>query len=93
LRDSGARYYKLTPALTAEHLQHGHGFHFIVPGKEEPDAFLDRQRRASRSSPQRSSRELTIPMPAPLASMQTCNCASPNFSKPTAVTGVKSSRT
>jgi hypothetical protein len=41
LRDSHARYYKLTPALTVEHLQRGHGFHFILPGDSESDAFLD----------------------------------------------------
>jgi len=40
LRDSRARYYKLTPALTARHFRRGHGFHFILPG-DEPDAFLD----------------------------------------------------
>jgi len=30
LRDSEARYYKLTPAFTVENLQHGHGFHFVL---------------------------------------------------------------
>ena len=41
LRDSHARYYKLTPAPTVEHFQRGHGFHFILPGDDEPDVFLD----------------------------------------------------
>jgi hypothetical protein len=41
LRDSEARYYKLTPAPTVEHFQRGHGFHFILPGDDEPDVFLD----------------------------------------------------
>jgi hypothetical protein len=31
LRDSEACYYKLTPAFTVENLQHGHGFHFVLP--------------------------------------------------------------
>lgn len=37
LQESGARYYKLTPALTVANLQRGHGFHFILPD----DVFLD----------------------------------------------------
>ncbi len=41
LRDCQARYYKLTPALTVEHLQRGHGFHFILPGGGEDEIFLD----------------------------------------------------
>ena len=41
LRDCGVRYYKLTPPLTVEHLARGHGFHFVLPGRVEPDAFLD----------------------------------------------------
>ena len=41
LRDSHARYYKLTPAPTVEHFQRGHGFHFILPADDEPDVFLD----------------------------------------------------
>jgi hypothetical protein len=41
LRDCGVRYYKLTPPLTVEHLARGHGFHFVLPGRGEPDAFLD----------------------------------------------------
>jgi hypothetical protein len=40
LRDSRARYYKLTPAFTVENLQRGHGFHFIVPASGG-DFFLD----------------------------------------------------
>ena len=30
LRDRGARYYKLTPPLTIQHLVRGHGFHFVL---------------------------------------------------------------
>ncbi len=41
LRDSHARYYKLTPAPVVEHFKRGHGFHFILPGDDEPDVFLD----------------------------------------------------
>ena len=41
LRDRGARYYKLTPPLTIQHLVRGQGFHFVLPGHDEPDAFLD----------------------------------------------------
>ncbi len=40
LRESQARYYKLTPALTAPGLQRGHGFHFVLPGAAE-NVFLD----------------------------------------------------
>src|SRR4051794_33307595 len=40
LSDRQARYYKLTPPLTVEHLQRGHGFHFILPG-ETDEIFLD----------------------------------------------------
>jgi len=41
LRDCQARYYKLTPAPTVEHLQRGHDFHFILPGGGEDEFFLD----------------------------------------------------
>src|ERR1035438_2507798 len=41
LRDCQACYYKLTPPLTMEHLQRGHGFHFILPGGEAGEVFLD----------------------------------------------------
>src|SRR5262249_42769878 len=41
LRDSSARYYKLTPPLTLKNLQAGHGFHFILPGGSDSDVFLD----------------------------------------------------
>ncbi|MBI5774306.1 MAG: hypothetical protein HZA89_11255 [Verrucomicrobia bacterium] len=41
LRESQASYYKLTPPLTVEHLQQGHGFHFILPGGEAGEIFLD----------------------------------------------------
>ena len=36
-----ARYYKLTPPLTLEHLQQGHGFHFVLPGGDAGEIFLD----------------------------------------------------
>ena len=39
LRDSGARYHKLTPPLTEDFACRGHGFHFVVP--DETDVFLD----------------------------------------------------
>ena len=41
LRDCQGSYYKLTPTLTVEHLQRGHGFHFILPGGESGEIFLD----------------------------------------------------
>ncbi len=41
LRDCRARFYKLTPQLTAENLSRGHGFHFVLPGGNESDFFLD----------------------------------------------------
>jgi hypothetical protein len=41
LRDCRARYYKLTPPLTPEHLTRGHGLHFVLSGREEPEIFLD----------------------------------------------------
>ena len=41
LRDCQARYYKLTPPLTVENLQRGHGFHFILPGGGSGEIFLD----------------------------------------------------
>src|SRR5882672_2894230 len=41
LRECRARYYKLTPPITAEHLARGHGFHFILPGDPGPEIFLD----------------------------------------------------
>ena len=41
LRECGARYYKLTPALTLENLARGHGFHFVLAGHHEPEAYLD----------------------------------------------------
>lgn len=40
LRECAARYYKLTPPLTVEHLLRGHGFHFILGSDQEP-VFLD----------------------------------------------------
>ena len=41
LRETQARYYKLTPPVTVEHLQQGHGFHFLLPGDDAGDVFLD----------------------------------------------------
>ena len=41
LRDSQACYYKLTPPLTVENLQQGHGFHFILPGGATGEIYLD----------------------------------------------------
>lgn len=39
LRQTGARYYKLTPPVTEPNLLRGHVFHFVIP--DEPDAFVD----------------------------------------------------
>lgn len=41
LHGCGAGYYKLTPPLTVENLQQGHGFHFILPGGEVGEIYLD----------------------------------------------------
>lgn len=41
LRGCKARYYKLTPQVSVENLAHGHGFHFLLPGGDQPDVFLD----------------------------------------------------
>ncbi len=42
LRQSQARYYKLTPALTVAHAVDRHGFHFVVPSPEDGlEIFLD----------------------------------------------------
>lgn len=41
LRDCQACYYKLTPPLTVEHFQQGHGFHFILPDADAGEIFLD----------------------------------------------------
>ncbi|MDR3456655.1 MAG: hypothetical protein P4N60_04360 [Verrucomicrobiae bacterium] len=41
LQECSGRYYKLTPPLSIEHLQRGHGFHFILPGGEGDEVFLD----------------------------------------------------
>jgi hypothetical protein len=41
LCDCRACYYKLTPRLSVEHLQQGHGFHFILPGGAAGEVFLD----------------------------------------------------
>lgn len=36
----GARFHKLTPALTPKHVLGGHGFHFVIPGRPLP-VYLD----------------------------------------------------
>jgi len=41
LRGCQARFYKLTPQLTVQNLSRGHGFHFVLPGENESDVFLD----------------------------------------------------
>jgi len=41
LRGCQARFYKLTPSLTVEHLRRGHGFDSVVHGGKESDVFLD----------------------------------------------------
>lgn len=41
LHDEQARYYKLTPPLTVQNLQHGHGFHFVLSGNAAEKIFLD----------------------------------------------------
>jgi hypothetical protein len=49
LRDCRACYYKLTPPLTVEHLQQGHGFHFIVPAGAADKIYLDVMGRPPRT--------------------------------------------
>jgi hypothetical protein len=52
LRRSGARYYKLTPALSVENLRRGHGFHFVLPGDaSEPELFVDVMGKPPRVGP------------------------------------------
>jgi hypothetical protein len=42
LRESQARYYKLTPALTVANAAERHGFHFVLPSPEDGlEIFLD----------------------------------------------------
>jgi hypothetical protein len=41
LRDSRARYYKLTPKFNVENLSRGHGFHFLLGRGGDDDVFLD----------------------------------------------------
>jgi hypothetical protein len=41
LHEAHACYYKLTPPFTSENLKHGHGFHFVLPGGETGEIFLD----------------------------------------------------
>jgi len=51
LRDCRALYYKLTPVLTVENLKRGHGFHFLLPGHDTGDVFLDIMGAPPRSGP------------------------------------------
>jgi hypothetical protein len=41
LCDCEACYYKLTPLLTVENLQAGHGFHFLLPTGKNSEMYLD----------------------------------------------------
>jgi hypothetical protein len=41
LRSVAATHYKLTPPLTVENLERGHGFHFVLPGGPSGDVYLD----------------------------------------------------
>jgi len=41
LRACGACHYKLTPPLTAEHLQQGHGFHYSLRRETVDEMFVD----------------------------------------------------
>lgn len=41
LQEAQARYYKLTPPFTVEHLKQGHGFHFTLPSGYADEIFLD----------------------------------------------------
>ena len=41
LRTCRATYYKLTPPFTMENLLRGHGFHFVLPGSADDEAYLD----------------------------------------------------
>src|ERR1043165_6687716 len=41
LHEAQAHYYKLTPPFTVENLQRGHGFHFVLPGGDTREIFLD----------------------------------------------------
>jgi hypothetical protein len=41
LTENQARYYKLTPPFSVEHMRSGHGFHFILPGGMDGEIFLD----------------------------------------------------
>ncbi|HZI32849.1 MAG TPA: hypothetical protein VFF11_10945, partial [Candidatus Binatia bacterium] len=45
LHDSRAQFYKLTPPFTVDHLQRGHGFHFVLAG----NIFLDVMGRPPRA--------------------------------------------
>lgn len=41
LQATQARYYKLTPPFTLRNLQRGHGFHFVIPGGDSDEVYLD----------------------------------------------------
>ena len=41
LRQCHARFYKLTPVLSAENLTRGHGFHFLLSDAKNSEIFLD----------------------------------------------------
>jgi len=51
LIDCQACYYKLTPPLTMENLQYGHGFHFILPDRDAGEVFLDVMGKPPRVGP------------------------------------------
>jgi hypothetical protein len=46
-----ACYYKLTPPLTVEHLQAGHGFHFRLPAGKGGEIYLDVMGNPPRTGP------------------------------------------
>src|SRR5438270_6225902 len=48
LADLEARVHKLTPPLTYGYARRGHGFHFVVPQRGEPDVYLDVMARPPR---------------------------------------------
>lgn len=49
LAESRACYYKLTPPLTVENLQYGHGFHFTLPSGGIGEIYLDVMGRPPRA--------------------------------------------
>jgi hypothetical protein len=50
LAELGARYYKLTPPLSAPYVEKGHGFHFAV-GEGDDEFFVDVMGRPPRVPP------------------------------------------